>query len=608
MTHILVEHREPALSGAGTGDSDGSRLRSRISHPSTLTSTALVVATYLVLAVVANWNAWTTGPTRALQSSQDPKLNAWLIAWTPFALTHGVNPFFSHWVNQPLGVNYSANVAVPLLGIIASPVTALWGPVAGVNFLISLAFFTAAIAGYCFVRHWTTWRPAAFLGGLLFGFSPYVVSAGIAHLHTMFVCLIPFIFIVLDEIFIRQRYSKRVLGVALGLLIIAQYCISSELLVTTALLALIAGILVALFNVHDVRSHLTAAVPAALIAVGLAVVVLAYPILYAIRGPLHATQTLPAGQYQSDLLSALIPSSNQIFTTTSAAQTANQFANNLSENGAYLGIPLVVFLLAAAVLCRRSKVVVIGVLLAISAYLLSMGSPLRVGNTLTHIRLPGGILRHIPLVSGAVLARFSVFVFLFAALVLGVAVERLRRWPRWSTSLTGVLASLIVSAVVLAPMVPTLPYQEVVVDTPTFFTTSAVDSVPANSVAVVYPTTTPVDDDATLWQATADMRFKMPGAYALVPAEGGGPATWGSGTLTSGTLQALQGGAAVPRTALLRDQLRAEWRLWDAQTFIMGPGANEAAARDFVTWVIGKPPVHTDGVYVWHDLQRSIAA
>ena len=252
-------------------------------------ATGLIVATYLVLAILANWNAWSTGATKALQSSQDPKLNAWLVAWTPFAVSHGVNPLFSHWVNIPYGANYAANVGIPLLGIIASPITALWGPVAAVNFLISLAFFSSAIAGYCFVRHWTTWRPAAFLGGLLFGFSPYVVAAGVAHLHTMFVCLIPFIFIVLDEIFIRQRYSQRMLGLVLGLLLIAQYFISSELLATTALMALIAGILVALFNFREVRTHLMRAVPGVVLALGLAIVVLAYPIYFDVRGPLHYT-------------------------------------------------------------------------------------------------------------------------------------------------------------------------------------------------------------------------------------------------------------------------------------------------------------------------------
>ena len=71
--------------------------------------------------------------------------------------------------------------------------------------------------------------------------------------------------------------------------------------------------------------------------------------------------------------------------------------------------------------------------------------------------------------------------------------------------------------------------------------------------------------------------------------------------------QALQAGATVSKTSSIRSALRSQWRSWDAQTFIMGPGGDETGARDFVTWVIGKSPVYTDGVYLWSDLQRSIS-
>ena len=61
-----------------------------------------------------------------MQLSEDKKLDTWLVAWTPFACTDGVNPFFSHWVNVPYGADYAANVVIPLLGLLASPVTAVW--------------------------------------------------------------------------------------------------------------------------------------------------------------------------------------------------------------------------------------------------------------------------------------------------------------------------------------------------------------------------------------------------------------------------------------------------------------------------------------------------
>jgi len=571
-------------------------------------STALVVSAYLVLAVLANWNAWTTGGATALQPSQDPKLDAWTMAWTPFALTHAVDPLFSHWVNVPYGANYAANVAIPLLALIASPVTALWGPVAGTNFLISFAFFTSAVAGYCFVRHWTSWRPAAFFAGLLFGFSPFMVAAGNSHIHIMFVALVPFIFILLDEIVVRQRYSPILLGVVLGLLLVAQYFISSEILAAAAVMSLIAVVLVALCNLRRLRDHLTFAVPALATALGIAVVVLAYPIWYSVRGPEHYSLSIPAGHYQADLLSAVLPTSNQLIAPAGSVAISDQFAGNLSENGSYLGIPLVLLLVASVAMCRRSKVVVIAFVLTVSAYVLSLGSPLLIANHNTALRMPGGAFHHLPLLEGAVLGRFSVFVDLFAALIFGIALQKVRSWPGWPSRWTGVLIALVVSGAVLVPLLPSLPYTETSTDTPSFFTTSAVDSVPDGSVAVVYPPTTPANADAMLWQASAAMRFKMPGAYALVPIPGTGQSEWGSQTLTTNTLQQLGSGAQVPETAAIRHALRQQWREWNVQTFIMGPGGDQAMARAFVSWVIGRQPVRTHGVDVWHGVDRAVDA
>ena len=103
------------------------------------------------------------------------------------------------------------------------------------------------------------------------------------------------------------------------------------------------------------------------------------------------------------------------------------------------------------------------------------------------------------------------------------------------------------------------------------------------------------------------MRFKIPGAYALVPAPGAMRSQWGTPTLTSNMFGAIAAGYGVPRTAALRHQLRAQWRGWDAQTFIMGPSPHEASARRFVSWVVGRTPVQRQGVNVWYDLRRDLA-
>jgi hypothetical protein len=158
----------------------------------------------------------------------------------------------------------------------------------------------------------------------------------------------------------------------------------------------------------------------------------------------------------------------------------------------------------------------------------------------------------------------------------------------------------------MVPLIPSLPYPQVVVDTPSFFTTAAVGVVPSDSVAVVYPATSTTDADAMLWQASAAMRFKMPGSYALVPTPGTGQSEWGTPTLTTGALNAIESGSPVAETPSIRNALRSQWRAWNVQTFIMGPGDNESTALRFVSWVIGRSPVHTRGVYVWYGIERSI--
>ena len=206
------------------------------------------------------------------------------MAWTPFALSHGVNPLFSHWLNVPYGANYAANVAIPLLGMVASPITAIWGPVAGTNFLISLAFFSSAVAGYYFVRHWTTWRPAAFFGGLLFGFSPYVVAEGIAHLHTMFVGPRPF----RSSSCSTRSSSGSVTRTgssawSSGILVVAQYFISSEFWPRPPSWLVVAVVLVALFNRNQVAAHVAVPCPPWPSPSVIAAVVLAYPVLYSLQ-------------------------------------------------------------------------------------------------------------------------------------------------------------------------------------------------------------------------------------------------------------------------------------------------------------------------------------
>ncbi len=169
----------------------------------------VVIGSYVVLAMVANLPAWLHGPTHELQvgGAGDLAEEVWFLGFTPLTLLHGNNPFVTNWMNFPYGVNMMVNTAMVLPAIVLAPITFLFGAVASFNVLMVLGFAGSATAAFAVFRRWAPWKPAAYAGGLLYGFSPYMYGPGFGHLFLLVVPLPPLFLLVLDEVLVRQRGS-----------------------------------------------------------------------------------------------------------------------------------------------------------------------------------------------------------------------------------------------------------------------------------------------------------------------------------------------------------------------------------------------------------------
>lgn len=99
-----------------------------------------------------------------------------------------------------MGMNVLTNAGSPLLAFIFSPVTWLFGPVAAFNLASTVALPLSATACYVLIRRFTHWRPAAFIGGLLYGFSPQELAHAGSHLNLSFAPLVPLILLALYEL------------------------------------------------------------------------------------------------------------------------------------------------------------------------------------------------------------------------------------------------------------------------------------------------------------------------------------------------------------------------------------------------------------------------
>ena len=105
----------------------------------------------------------------------DPGQSIWYLAWWAHAITHRLNSLLPDVLFVPCGANLAWATDVPLATLFAMPLTLTIGPVAAYNVLM-LAPPLAGWAAFVLCRYLArSWR-AGWLGGFIFGFSPYVVN------------------------------------------------------------------------------------------------------------------------------------------------------------------------------------------------------------------------------------------------------------------------------------------------------------------------------------------------------------------------------------------------------------------------------------------------
>jgi hypothetical protein len=487
---------------------------------------AVVIVVYLSIGIAAYWPVYPGISQRLFGSGGDFTQTVWFLAWVPHSLAHGLNPFFSNAMYVPTGVNLAQNTSTPLLGLIAAPFAPVFSPVIRANLLMVLAMPISATAAFMVLRKWQVWVPAAALGGLVYGFSPYMVGHSIAHLGLIFVPLPPFIALTVASM-LQNRGSPRRLGVQLGLLVVAQYLISPEVLASVAVLTVAAVVCIAIRNPANVSEMVRTAARASSIALVVAAVLLAYPVWMVFDGPLHFSGPpfSTTNPYHNDLLSFFVPAPLQqvsLGMRSLGSRLASQ--SGYAEAGGYIGIPLIILTGVLAFRSRRSPRTQLAVVLLLGAAILSLGPHLAVDGRLTHIPLPFLLLDHLPVLNGLLPNRISFEVDACLAALIAFGLDDMHRasvgrghGPAPGKRIGG-RGSVVLAGVTLAVLVATqLPRwpdpfaSQPAVSLPTALT-SAIPS--GDPVALTYPYDTANTNEPMLWQAQDGFRFRLLGGYA----------------------------------------------------------------------------------------------
>ena len=114
---------------------------------------------------------------------------------------------------------------------------------------------------------------------------------------------------------------------------------------------------------------------------------------------------------------------------------------------------------------------------------------------------------------------------------------------------------------------------------------------------MVYPVATALNASAMIWQAEADVTFKMPGGYAIFASPPGGTASFYAtpSPLTSALESCASNGTGTLAPTDVRDQLRA----WETKYVVVPPTSAGAACAEKVFEAALGPPQPHHGVLLW---------
>ncbi len=550
----------------------------------------------LVAMLILYRQLWADPFHRTLGSAHhtnDPMQTMWNLKWVPWQLMHGHNPLRTTAIYYPHGVSLSWNTCTPTLGIVAAPLTLTLGSVFAYAVLMTLGPALAALTGFWWLHRHTRRAPAAAVGGLLIGFSPYLSGHLMGHLNLIFVPLIPIMLMLLEDLLWRRpRPARRTAGY-LGLVTAAQAGISEELILIIAIAVLLAAAGYLLADRAAVGPALRSSWRALLLAIGVFLLA-ASPLL--IDQLLLATPvSLHAARWRATIGDYFLPLHRQLLDFAGPHHSYLGAA----EDGVYLGFGLfAVLVIGIAVTARRDRAVRVAAVTLAVLILFTFGTSRPLG-----FPLPWAPLSHLPVLTSILPARFSFASFFVIAWLLARWIDTLLGAPdranrRLRPASTAGLAALAAALLMIVPR----PFRAI--STPpaaTFFTSSQLRTLLAPGAPVLLlPSPTFADASGMYYQQHADFRFSQPGGYALRRVRGG--ASYGPAPSPLVTLAAAAGSAHPPhypraRVDAARRQLSVE-RF--KAVFVVRSAPHAGALTRLAELLTGHPADRvTGGVSIW---------
>ena len=445
----------------------------------------------------------------------DQSFFIWCLVWWPFAIAHHLNPFITRLIFAPAGFNLTWSTSIPLLSLIAFPLTATVGPITAFNLLCvacpALSAWTAFVLCHSLTRRFGP----SLLGGYIFGFSSYMLAQAYGgHLNLLAAFLLPLaVYLVLARL--RGNIGERRFTLGLLMLATAQFLNAAEVVATMALFGALALAAAWMLGDADLRRRIVG-LAAPIFFAGLGMTILMSPYLWYMFAGFRALPIYSTSWHSTDLLNFVIPTPTVALggAVGPFRRVSGDFTSNISEQAGYVGVPLLALALWFVLeRWRTFEARLFGATIAIVAAA-AMGPRLHVAGN-SYFKLPWSLLHRAPFIDQALPLRFNVYLFLTFALLAAVWLSA----PRHSLTTRAIAGTLVFVSLFPNPSARVWAENGSVAPAPSFFTTGMYRRYLApGEIVATLPYAWGEADACMMWQALSGMYFRLAGGYpALSP-------------------------------------------------------------------------------------------
>jgi hypothetical protein len=352
--------------------------------------------------------------------SGDPESFVWSLNWWPFALAHHLNPFVTKYIWYPAGFNLAWATSIPAIALLMSPITLLFGANTSFNLLALLAPPLSAASCFYLVYVITRKYFPALAAGYIYGFSSYELGQLLGHTNLDVTFLIPLaVLVVLMRIQGKLRRAPYV--ALLALIAILQFGTSIEVFTTFSLFGFLALVIFYFSSAPDLRKRIIMTFYESLGGLGVAFVFLAPYLYYLLRGYSSVPKILNSATiFSADVFNYVVATPLTQIGVMAANIIPGRYTGNISENGTFLGLPLILILCHYIVTRWRKSYTAALTIILVIILISSLGSRLHINGVITAVRLPWAIAVHLPILRNVLPTRLTLYVSLVAAVMVGL--------------------------------------------------------------------------------------------------------------------------------------------------------------------------------------------